>query len=219
MASRRSLRFNDQVASSPKQPATRGNPENSSIALRTSTRANKGLQPFEDEPPSPKHLRNNSSSNVQSPRAKSVSLRSRTDVALAKSSPNSNKVTPNLKKRNFDALVGDSALKGPNGTRMKDGPARIEPVNITEQNAVQHATRSRPATASPPKPLVQTTTTTGPVVDKPSDASKSEEARALRSKAGGSRLKSDLATYFPNYEDIIAGVSRESGTQHIHIII
>ncbi|KAF2674300.1 hypothetical protein BT63DRAFT_7119 [Microthyrium microscopicum] len=32
-----------------------------------------------------------------------------------------------------------------------------------------------------------------------------EETRSLRSKAGGSRLKSDLAIYFANFEDVIAG--------------
>lgn len=40
----------------------------------------------------------------------------------------------------------------------------------------------------------------------------SEDTRSLRSKAGGSRLKSDLATYFPNFEDIISGALAEPGT-------
>jgi hypothetical protein len=41
----------------------------------------------------------------------------------------------------------------------------------------------------------------------------SEDTRSLRSKAGGSRLKSDLATYFTNFDDIISGAPREPGTQ------
>jgi hypothetical protein len=39
----------------------------------------------------------------------------------------------------------------------------------------------------------------------------SEDTRSLRSKAGGSRLKSDLATYFPNFDDIISGVPQAPG--------
>jgi hypothetical protein len=41
--------------------------------------------------------------------------------------------------------------------------------------------------------------------------SSSEDTRSLRSKVGGSRLKSDLATYFSNFEDIISGVSQAPG--------
>jgi hypothetical protein len=44
------------------------------------------------------------------------------------------------------------------------------------------------------------------------DKATSEETRSLRSKAGGSRLKSDLATYFSNFEDIITGVPQTPGT-------
>ena len=39
----------------------------------------------------------------------------------------------------------------------------------------------------------------------------SEDTRSLRSKAGGTRLKSDLATYFSNFDDIIAGVPQPPG--------
>ncbi|KAL1631517.1 hypothetical protein SLS54_000278 [Diplodia seriata] len=38
-----------------------------------------------------------------------------------------------------------------------------------------------------------------------------QDKRTLRSQDGGSRLKSDLAIYFPNYDDVIAGVERKSG--------
>ena len=40
----------------------------------------------------------------------------------------------------------------------------------------------------------------------------SEDTRSLRSKAGGSRLKSDLATYFTNFDEIISGAPGEPGT-------
>jgi len=39
----------------------------------------------------------------------------------------------------------------------------------------------------------------------------SSDKRSLRSHDGGSRLKSDLATYFSSYDDIIAGVEKAPG--------
>lgn len=39
-----------------------------------------------------------------------------------------------------------------------------------------------------------------------------QDQRSLRSKDGGSRLKSELATYFANYDEIMAGVPEPSGT-------
>jgi hypothetical protein len=39
----------------------------------------------------------------------------------------------------------------------------------------------------------------------------STDKRSLRSHDGGSRLKSDLATYFSSYDDIIAGVPKAAG--------
>jgi hypothetical protein len=39
----------------------------------------------------------------------------------------------------------------------------------------------------------------------------SQDKRSLRSHDGGSRLKSDLATYFANYDDIMAGVPKPPG--------
>jgi hypothetical protein len=44
----------------------------------------------------------------------------------------------------------------------------------------------------------------------PASAS-SQDKRSLRSHDGGSRLKSDLATYFASYDDIIAGVPKPAG--------
>lgn len=42
-------------------------------------------------------------------------------------------------------------------------------------------------------------------------AASSTDKRSLRSHDGGSRLKSHLAIYFYNYDDIIAGVPKEDG--------
>jgi hypothetical protein len=47
---------------------------------------------------------------------------------------------------------------------------------------------------------------------KSTPAAGSHDKRSLRSHDGGSRLKSDLATYFASYDDIIAGVSKPAGT-------
>jgi hypothetical protein len=45
----------------------------------------------------------------------------------------------------------------------------------------------------------------------PASTSTSQDKRSLRSHDGGSRLKSDLAVYFGNYDDIIAGLPKPSG--------
>ncbi|KAF2742599.1 hypothetical protein M011DRAFT_378260, partial [Sporormia fimetaria CBS 119925] len=50
------------------------------------------------------------------------------------------------------------------------------------------------------------TASTLPVPEAPA-----QDKRSLRSQDGGSRLKSDLTTYFSNYEDIIAGLPEPSG--------
>jgi hypothetical protein len=42
-----------------------------------------------------------------------------------------------------------------------------------------------------------------------------QDKRSLRSHDGGSRLKSDLATYFASYDDIIAGVVKPAGTSYL----
>lgn len=44
-----------------------------------------------------------------------------------------------------------------------------------------------------------------------STAAQTQDKRSLRSHDGGSRLKSDLAIYFSNYDDVIAGVPQSQG--------
>jgi hypothetical protein len=48
-------------------------------------------------------------------------------------------------------------------------------------------------------------------------SSQSQDKRSLRSHDGGSRLKSDLAIYFANYDDIIAGVPKPDGMSFCRI--
>jgi hypothetical protein len=50
-----------------------------------------------------------------------------------------------------------------------------------------------------------------PAAPAPTSTASSQDKRSLRSHDGGSRLKSDLAIYFSNYDDIIAGVPKPAG--------
>lgn len=81
---------------------------------------------------------------------------------------------------------------------------------VQSTNGVQTSLNLReddvPSHSATPKPDVQG----GLAV--PAGTSQSQDKRTLRSQDGGSRLKSDLAIYFPNYDDVIAGVERKPGT-------
>jgi hypothetical protein len=48
-----------------------------------------------------------------------------------------------------------------------------------------------------------------------SKGAQAQDKRTTRSQDGGSRLKSDLATYFSSYDDIIAGVPKPSGNMSL----
>lgn len=63
----------------------------------------------------------------------------------------------------------------------------------------------RRATRSPAPVSVSVATAINP----PQKHTKTEEKRTLRSQDDGPRLKSDLATYFPNYEDVMFDAPRE----------
>lgn len=54
-----------------------------------------------------------------------------------------------------------------------------------------------------PRPQRKVTRTPPPPPPQPRKEEKKEEKRTLRSQDDGPRLKSDLATYFPNYEDVM----------------
>lgn len=79
-------------------------------------------------------------------------------------------------------------------------------IKITMANGVQ-----------PSPHLLQNPISSTTLLPPPSDGtSRSEDSRSLRSKTGGSRLKSDLATYFPAFDDIIAGVPQPPGWLKFH---
>ena len=71
-----------------------------------------------------------------------------------------------------------------------------------------------PSARSTPRPGSSSEKLAAPpaVAPAPASTASSQDKRSLRSHDGGSRLKSDLAVYFCNYDDIIAGVSKEAGT-------
>ncbi|RYN33744.1 hypothetical protein AA0113_g6076 [Alternaria arborescens] len=66
-----------------------------------------------------------------------------------------------------------------------------------------------PSARSTPRPGSSGKLAAPPAVPAPASTASSTDKRSLRSHDGGSRLKSDLAVYFSNYDDIIAGVPKE----------
>ncbi|KAI4676664.1 uncharacterized protein J4E84_009499 [Alternaria hordeiaustralica] len=68
-----------------------------------------------------------------------------------------------------------------------------------------------PSARSTPRPGSSGKLAAPPAVPAPASTASSTttDKRSLRSHDGGSRLKSDLAVYFANYDDIIAGVPKE----------
>jgi hypothetical protein len=218
MASRPSLRSstNNRVATSTALPSVMKNPpEQSPIALRPSTRANETAGPAAKSTTSPsqkKRLSNESAAHqsIVTTRAASGPALAVSRRAPASSDPQSHHIPskntslhpdrfhPNPRKRSFDALKSGSGLQLPNGSRMNDGLARWEPAN----GQYAHETLSTQSSSH---------RTEATDAQRSQAASNPDESRSLRSKAGGSRLKSDLATYFPNFEDVISGVTPEPG--------
>jgi hypothetical protein len=76
---------------------------------------------------------------------------------------------------------------------------------------------SVPSARSTPRPGSSGKLAAPPAVPAPASTASSTDKRSLRSHDGGSRLKSDLAVYFSNYDDIIAGVPKEDGMSLSHV--
>lgn len=100
-------------------------------------------------------------------------------------------------KISIDAPHGQ-LVKTVNGVRteLDVGADELSLSSPKPQRVPRRATRS-------PAPATVTTSNT------PQKQAKTEEKRTLRSQDDGPRLKSDLATYFPNYEDVMFDVPRE----------
>ncbi|KAK0660893.1 hypothetical protein DIS24_g2962 [Lasiodiplodia hormozganensis] len=84
------------------------------------------------------------------------------------------------------------------------------------QTQLDHRDDDVPSQSATPKPDAQGG------LSVPTGTSQPQDKRTLRSQDGGSRLKSDLAIYFPNYDDVIAGVETKSDfldiDELVHII-
>lgn len=76
----------------------------------------------------------------------------------------------------------------------------VQTVNGVETDLTINAS-SVPTPESTPKSFIA----------RDASAPQSQDKRVLRSQDGGSRLKSDLSIYFPNYEDVIYGAQAEEG--------
>lgn len=89
------------------------------------------------------------------------------------------------------------AVTQPHGELLAITNGTVAPLGIDADDIRSARSTPRPGSAGKLAP----TTAGASATDK----------RSLRSHDGGSRLKSDLATYFASYDDIIAGVAKPAG--------
>ncbi|EME79447.1 uncharacterized protein MYCFIDRAFT_79481 [Pseudocercospora fijiensis CIRAD86] len=129
---------------------------------------------------------------------------------------------PSGKQSTLDAFLASTQLEPPtkivrrephgrlqqtvNGVRrtlVADEDELLRPSRKPERaQAVAGAAPPRPSNSPAPPPQPSTPATVQP-------QQKQEEKRSLRSRDEGPRLKSELAVYFPHYEDIIFDVPKE----------
>ena len=122
-----------------------------------------------------------------------------------------------------NASVKRLKLGLPDPTRSKDSSRVRAPKSLpirdrsATQDAVTEVARSRKP--DPPQRINGTTTTQNPqsfnnnnslTVDS-TDVSSQNDKRSLRSHDGGSRSKSELALYFPNYDELVSIEPKEPG--------
>jgi hypothetical protein len=96
----------------------------------------------------------------------------------------------------------------PHGQLLRITNGVAAPLDITHDDVPSAASTPTPRPGSAGKLVAHQSVTPAPAS---ASAPSSQDKRSLRSHDGGSRLKSDLAIYFANYDDIIAGVPKESG--------
>ena len=95
-----------------------------------------------------------------------------------------------------DTRPPTKVTRTPHGELYRTTNGVLQPLGIADDDVPSGHSTPRPGSAG--KLVVP-----APVTAK--------DKRSLRSQDGGSRLKSDLATYFANYDDIIAGLQETSG--------
>jgi hypothetical protein len=115
---------------------------------------------------------------------------------------------PNSRKRPATALADATTPDTRPPTKITVTQPHGELLTITNGVSAPLGIRADdvPSARSTPRPG-----SAGKLAPAASSAS-STDKRSLRSHDGGSRLKSDLATYFSSYDDIIAGVPKAAGT-------
>lgn len=94
----------------------------------------------------------------------------------------------------------------PQATALKDN------VTQTEQSHIQVTVQ--PTVAKDFSPVTDDSVfavTANGLAKEPFQSVKKEEKRTLRSQAGGSRSKSELALYFANYDDIVSNEPKDPG--------
>lgn len=94
----------------------------------------------------------------------------------------------------------------PHGDLYRNTNGVVQPLAVAEHDAPPAGHGAAPAGPAPQPAGADKLAVPAPA------ASQAKDKRSLRSQDGGSRLKSDLAVYFSNYDDIIAGASQPAGT-------
>ena len=119
------------------------------------------------------------------------------------------------KQKNSPPIKADRALRVSKGQTLKSLPLRDKADAVT----------SRSADPPPPKSNGFTTTTSNTTYDydgqekinentcniSPTNTINKSDKRSLRSHDGGSRSKSELALYFPNYDELVSIEPKEPG--------
>jgi len=145
------------------------------------------------------------------------------DASSSSTNTGGNNTTLERKPGMTAASLGQETRK-----RMRDGkaPERVTRTATapTTTTTTTTATTAPDITKSPimngglkPPPQHRALVAAAPVGESSNSSTRKkdgEEKRSLRSKAGGTRLKSNLATYFPNFEDVVAGVEYTPGMKY-----
>jgi len=146
----------------------------------------------------------------------------RSDLPLARADDNSRDRRPTPARTHSSRKRPAAALDDADATDTTRPPTKItvtrphgDLVRITNgvPAALDMHADDVPSARSTPRPGSSSEKLAAPpAVPAPASTASSQDKRSLRSHDGGSRLKSDLAVYFGNYDDIIAGVPKETGT-------
>ncbi|KAK8162771.1 something about silencing, SAS, complex subunit 4-domain-containing protein [Phyllosticta citrichinensis] len=151
--------------------------------------------------------------NAPSPTASTPTAPPDDDSSLSSHDP---KLNPLLDPRAATSSQGPSRRKRATPIANSEHPRPPTEVTVTQphgglvqttngvQSSLNVAHDPIPSAIATPRPDGQR----GHPAPGPASA-RSQDKRSLRSHDGGSRLKSDLAIYFPNYDEVIAGTERK----------